>query len=588
MSSSGKYTLTGVARARMIAERQRKSPVWRLIHIFASLKLALLLLATIAIAIAIATFTESRFDSAVARAWIYKAPWFIAWLGVLCINLFAVTLSRWPWEKKHTGFIITHYGIILLLIGAVVGSKLGFEGNVTLRTDGAPQRRIVTDRSTLQIESPADSYLYLLPFDAKLIHPTENHPRILPIPGTSLKMVIDGSSEHLLQQPALTPLDGKGTGKAVLLEFTSGNLKQTFRVGLGTGEGAPDHHDFFGLANISFLSELPQPRATNSLGTITVLAGEAPKNGVSVSGNGALITLHTPDEVSASFLISEVLGKEIALGTMKVRVKPTAHMDDAGSGPRKITVVLNNNETGEEDVIKDKPWLLLAPSNKADSVTYQLGHAGEVVTGGILKKGDLLPLGWADWKVALLATGSNHGITTIVLPGDENDPSGLPGFHAYLRDPHSENVTSEPRWVVSGEVTPLVLGDSLVRVGYGLELRPIPFSIALTDFQVPRDEGTDTPSDFRATVVFKDSKSGAERSGLIHMNHPASFPGGFLANLTGLNYKFSQAEWNPRDLRETTLQVLYDPGWFFKWTGSLAICIGIATMFYIRPARPSL
>jgi hypothetical protein len=134
-------------------------------------------------------------------------------------------------------------------------------------------------------------------------------------------------------------------------------------------------------------------------------------------------------------------------------------------------------------------------------------------------------------------------------------------------------------------VTPLVLDEALVRVGYGLELRPIPFSIALTDFQVPRDEGTETPSDFQARVLFKDTQSGTEKSGLIHMNHPASFPGGFLANMTGLNYKFSQAEWNPRDLKETTLQVLYDPGWFFKWIGSLAICLGIATMFYIRPRK---
>ena len=132
-------------------------------------------------------------------------------------------------------------------------------------------------------------------------------------------------------------------------------------------------------------------------------------------------------------------------------------------------------------------------------------------------------------------------------------------------------------------MTPLTLAENLVRVGYGLELRPIPFSIALSDFQVPRDEGSETPSDFQATVLMRNTKTGEEKSGLIRMNHPASYPGGLLANMTGLNYKFSQAEWNPRDLKETTLQVLYDPGWFFKWTGSLAICLGIATMFYIRP-----
>ena len=132
-------------------------------------------------------------------------------------------------------------------------------------------------------------------------------------------------------------------------------------------------------------------------------------------------------------------------------------------------------------------------------------------------------------------------------------------------------------------MVPLTIGNDLVRLGYGLELKPVPFSIALTDFRIPRDEGTETPSDFRASVLFKNLKTGQEKEGQIRMNHPASYPGGILANLTGFNYKFSQAEWNPQDLKETTLQVLYDPGWLLKWTGSLAICLGIFMMFYLRP-----
>ncbi|MEJ0001171.1 MAG: hypothetical protein WDO13_19650 [Verrucomicrobiota bacterium] len=63
------------------------------------------------------------------------------------------------------------------------------------------------------------------------------------------------------------------------------------------------------------------------------------------------------------------------------------------------------------------------------------------------------------------------------------------------------------------------------------------------------------------------------------------FPGDFWRSLLGWNYKFSQANWNPDNLNETTLQVLYDPGWPFKWTGSLGITLGIALMFYFMPKR---
>ena len=121
------------AHKQMIAERRKSSAAWRVTHWLGSLQLALILLATIAIACAIATFAESNFNTKIAQTYIYKAPWFQIWLAVLCVNLFAVTLTRWPWQKRHIGFVVTHYGIITLLIGAMIGMQTGFEGNVTLR-----------------------------------------------------------------------------------------------------------------------------------------------------------------------------------------------------------------------------------------------------------------------------------------------------------------------------------------------------------------------------------------------------------------------------------------------------------------------
>ena len=161
----------------MVEARQKSSPFWRLIHLLGSLQLALILLATIAIACAVATVAESEFSTKVAQVYIYKAPWFLIWLGVLCTNLFAVTITRWPWEKKHTGFIITHYGIITLLFGAIVGLQTGFEGNVTLHKDKPPVRKITINRSIIQVESPNDTGLYVMPFDATSARPSEKRPR---------------------------------------------------------------------------------------------------------------------------------------------------------------------------------------------------------------------------------------------------------------------------------------------------------------------------------------------------------------------------------------------------------------------------
>ncbi len=158
------------------------------------------------------------------------------------------------------------------------------------------------------------------------------------------------------------------------------------------------------------------------------------------------------------------------------------------------------------------------------------------------------------------------------------------GVHAHLL---SADGTSGPaEWIPGGTARELFAGSAfLVRVGFGQKTIPLPFTVGLDDFQVPRDEGTDTPSDFISHVRFEDPATGHVARGTAHMNSPAMYPGAFWRSLLGWNYKFSQANWDPRNLNQTTLQVLYDPGWPFKWTGSIGICAGIILMFYFMPRR---
>jgi hypothetical protein len=247
------------ARKQIISERQRRSAVWRIIHLLGSLQLALILLATIAIACAIATFAESNFNTKIAQTYIYKAPWFQIWLAVLCVNLFAVTLTRWPWQKRHIGFVVTHYGIITLLIGAMIGMQTGFEGNVTLRKDTPPVNRITTSRSIIQLQSPADSALYLMRFDAEATRPSARRPRSFPVPGTDLKVVADDFSPNLIREQRLVASKSPNAGQSVLLKLSSSMAGQSVDVPLSLDRGQAVDRDFFGLARISFRHALSQP-----------------------------------------------------------------------------------------------------------------------------------------------------------------------------------------------------------------------------------------------------------------------------------------------------------------------------------------
>jgi hypothetical protein len=585
-------------RHRLIADRQKRSVFWWLVHRLGSLNFALVLLVTIAVACAAATFAESSFSSKIARAYIYKNPLFVVWLAALCVNLFAVTLTRWPWQKKHTGFIITHYGIITLLAGAMVGMLSGFEGNVTLNKNAPPVARVTTSRSIVWLDSSADPAYYIRDFDAEVTRPSEKRPREFPIPETDLKVVADAFSPNLVKQPRLVPSDAPSAGPGVLLRLDGTMAQQTLEMPLLLSGTAPAEGDFFGMAKVVWQAALPEAAPPAGRETRMVFAKFAPVappgattagTQVRLSEDGAKVTILSANGTGATYLREEILGKPIADGGATVTVEkywPDFAMENGQPVTKSplpnnpaVLVRLSAPPTGDAG-----PRLDLAPGPDG-SVAYQIVRAGQAYASGKVRPGESFALGWADWKATVVDTLPKAVVVSETVPGPElpKGSQGVPGFRAHLVS--ADGTRGPDRWVESGQVTKFTDGTIDVRLGYGLEPQELPFSIGLVDFQVPRDEGTDTPADFRASVEFRDAATGETRSGLARMNQPASFPGTLWANLTGINYKFSQAEWNPRDLNETTLQVLYDPGWMLKWIGSLAICIGIAIMFYGKPKR---
>lgn len=586
------------ARRDLIERRQKESPVWWVIHRLGSLNFALVLLATIAAACAAATFAESGFNTKIAHVYFYKNPLFLVWLGALCVNLFAVTLTRWPWQKKHIGFIVTHYGIITLLIGAMIGMHTGYEGNVTLKKDAPPTSRIVTSRSVIQIESPTDTALYLMPFDAEATKPSERRPRTFPVPGTSLKIVADAFNANLQKEKKLVVSETADAAPAALLRFSSRMASQTVDLPFALTGGQPAEEDFFGLARITFRPELPPAPAPADQETQMVFAKFAPvvqpgaaASGLSVrlSEDGTKVTILNAEGVGATYLREEIMNKPITEAAAVVTVEgywPDFAMQDGkpvSKSPRPENPAALVRIQPVSEGTDTKPTLELAPADGGTRLAYQLRRGGQLAASGTAAPGESFALGWADWQAEVQQVLPAAVVVSETHPGPDTEDGvqGIPGFRARLENAAGQ--AGPPRWVESGQVTSLTDGTQVVRIAYGLESKPVPFSIRLVNFEIPRDEGTDSPSDFRATVEFRDAKTGETKTGLARMNQPASFPGTLAANLTGINYKFSQAEWNPRDLNETTLQVLYDPGWLLKWVGSLGICVGIAIMFYWKP-----
>ncbi len=230
----------------------------------------------------------------------------------------------------------------------------------------------------------------------------------------------------------------------------------------------------------------------------------------------------------------------------------------------------------------------VALAKEPGRIVYELERAGKIEARATAAQGETIHLGWSKWEAkvdAVLAHAELHRdmkeFTGTVTPMMAS--SLRPGIRAHLVA--ADGTAGPVDWIPAGTSRELFAGQDFATVGFGQRVIPLTFSITLENFEVPRDEGTDTPSNYISSLRFEEPSTGRVVRDKAYMNSPAMFPGDFWRSLLGWNYKFSQANWNPQNLNETTLQVLYDPGWPFKWTGSIGICCGIALMFYFMPKR---
>lgn len=100
---------------------------------FASVQLAIPLIIVVSLTVGIGTWIESYYNSDYAQLIIYNSAWVQILLGALWINIFCATISRFPLTKHQFGFFITHLGLLVLLLGAMITGNSAVSGEVALR-----------------------------------------------------------------------------------------------------------------------------------------------------------------------------------------------------------------------------------------------------------------------------------------------------------------------------------------------------------------------------------------------------------------------------------------------------------------------
>jgi hypothetical protein len=189
---------------------------------------------------------------------------------------------------------------------------------------------------------------------------------------------------------------------------------------------------------------------------------------------------------------------------------------------------------------------------------------------GAMQVGEPVATGWMDFQFTPLKYVPNAVVTERIEPAPADPEGSSPAVQVTAVADGQE----QSDWVRFGQPVVLTVGGKTVHMLYGWDTMQLPFTVELEDFLVDRDEGSMNVAGWTSKVIFHDDVRGLTQRASVWMNHPAWFNG----------YKFSQASWNPNDLKYTALQVKKDPKWvtYTTWAGAALIVGGIALMFWGR------
>ena len=652
----------------MAYSRSTEQPAWQrnsIFEFFASLKLAVVLLAVLIVAAIAGTIYESSFDAKVARAYVYGAPWFNLWLVLLGANLACSAFSRWPWRKHHLAFLITHLGIITLLIGSLIGRIWGIEGTITVFKGEPPTNRLLVNEHQLRVHD-VDGIVKGYP--AEFLHhpPTPQHPRDLGqlASGAHLQIIdyapaIEGKLNPTPVSNGGAPPSGEASAGRPAVHFTIATAMMNQRLDGWLMADDPQHGNFsMGLANI----ELKRGTAATSTPSITSTSNSTSKIGEPIDleesifafskapdeqighvreggSTGAKIRLSAPEngnrgqvvvsmgDKEAKFDVAESLGRDVPIEntpfTLRIenywpdfRIengKPSSLSDQPNNPAVLVTIrgkgapvpeTAPNPHGAAEKSTTGGPPAMPAPGEEAPNhltlfvaddgaITYELTSRKNGKSSGKLDLNKPLTTGWADWQLVIDKTMPSAQPQMDFTPVKSEQTLAASSAAADLPDGVrlrvQQNGETFERWAPAGWQITIPVRQSAdsrspTMVAYGWKIIGLPIGLELLDFEVKRNEGSDSPAGFKSTlrVVTAD---GENATGACWMNHPFSFPGTWWRTWTGLTYKMSQASWNPENLNQSTVQILRDPGWLLKWIGSLLVVIGVFMMFYLQPYR---
>lgn len=557
---------------------------------FASLQLAIFLLLALGLVFAVGTLMESAHGTEVAKKVVYDSPWLSLLLILLALNLAAAALDRIPWKQKHAGFVITHLGIIMILIGSLITRAYGIEGQVAI-AEGTTQSRMIVGEPMLQLFSEDSTPVSLFkipshPFPWKGEERMESLEFGEPVPTAKLVTYFPKSSRREEIHPA-------PNGPAALeVTLESSFMKQTHWLVLDDPQKSEIE---LGPAKLSFKQEpLKDPPTKANAKSFLEFEWENKKSQITLPDKTpeTFPLEGTPYQVTVVKIYKDAVvdGKklvdqssewnnpavELLLEGKGLKEKhtvfskfpdfPTFHGMKTSEAVAKI--YFRRPDEGEDAPLKNE---LRFVGRQTELPFYQV-KTKEKISQGTLKLHEEYSTGWMDFKFRVENYYPHAEVHHTFHPEPVNSQSEehLTSIEIQLE----KDGTKKTLWLEQGDRKMIELAGKIYQIVFGLRTVPLGFRLELKDFRVENYPGTNRPASFESDVKLEDDFSGLSRDINIRMNHPLKYRG----------YKVFQSGYQelPGQPQISIFSVAKDPGIPVKYAGALVLIGGILTMFYTR------
>ncbi len=565
----------------------------KIIRIIGSLPAAIFLITVLMLTLTVSTITESFHGTPFVQSHFYNTRWFDTLLALFGLNIFCSTLTRWPFQKKHIGFVITHIGILLFLSGSLVSRAWGVEGQMTL-FEGQKKSWMLREGLLLQFWEKDKP-----PRSISLKKNMMKNPFRVPLSDEGTKLFISQVRQDI--QSKKTWVEGganEAPNRAIELSLSSdiAGLKERFRL---AQKDPDDPHSFFkdiGPAHV----ELRTTSASNAFIPSTLFLAEK------TSGKKFVveITEKMPAEIPLEnsrlkitalryYPNAHIENRKIVNSPESVAFNPAVEFelrDDKGrsethtkfflfpqfeslkGGPASSVFGLDvslNSKVPENLRETNSPGLFFFCSPEGQW-SYQIRSSKKSSGMTPLKLGEKIPTGWMD--IAFVAHETFLRAKTVMkIEKGSKDPENV---SVELTQIHRDG-KEEKHWVFIDKPVTLDTAKGPVKISLEPASVPLSFSLALKDFRKIDYPGTQNPSSYESDIVMHDDAENLTIEKTIKMNKPLDYKG----------WRIFQASYiqDPESGEASVFSIAKNPGIPLIYLGAATILLGVIFLFYFHP-----